>query len=512
MSSKILWALIGGFLAGVFVRSFIALSWPFAAFLILLAAASLAYIFIDKEKKSALIIVAILFAAFAGGMVRMDGAGQTGDEGLTFVIGEKVTITGTVFEEPDVRENGIRLSVRVTELAVANATSTSLSTGTTSVSAGVLVLAPPHSDVSYGDVVRATGTLKLPEAFDTGAGRTFNYPQYLAKNGILYMLSFAQVERIGQGEKNYLKVAALRTKHLYLHGLQAVLPEPESGLAGGITVGDKRGVGEEYSDIFIAVGLIHIIVLSGYNITIVMSMAGKLLGGMPRAAQVASNAFIVIFIVLMAGAAPSAMRAGAMALLPLIARMTGRIYLALRALGVVALVMVVWNPLLLAYDPGFQLSVLATLGLVLLSPVCAGWLHWIPERFALREIAASTLGTQAMVLPLLLYQNGLLSLVALPANLLALVAVPWAMGLSVVAAFAGMILGPYAVVIAFPAYVILAYIIGVAQFFAALPFASVSVTAFSVWWMFAAYALLFGGVWYVQKRKSRTQGPAVSKK
>ncbi len=504
MGSRILWAVVGGFLTGVFVRSFMPLSWPFAAFFVLLAAASLSFIFIDREKKSVLVVIAVLFVAFAGGIVRMDGAGQTGDEGLASVIGKQVTITGTVFEEPDVRENGIRLSVRATELVVAGAT--------TSVSAGVLVLAPPHSNVSYGDVVRATGTLQLPEAFDTGSGRTFNYPQYLAKNGILYMLSFAQVEHIEEGERNYLKVAALRTKQFYLHGLQSVLPEPESGLAGGITVGDKRGVGEEYSDIFIAVGLIHIIVLSGYNITIVMSMAGKLLGGMPRAAQVVSNAFIVIFIVLMAGAAPSAMRAGAMALLPLIARMTGRIYLALRALGVVALMMVAWNPLLLAYDPGFQLSVLATLGLVLLSPVCAGWLHWIPERFALREIAASTLGTQAMVLPLLLYQNGLLSLVALPANLLALVAVPWAMGLSVIAAFAGMILGSYAVVIAFPAYVILAYIIGVAQFFAALPFASVSVAAFSAWWMFAAYALLFGGVWYVQKRKSRTQCPAVSQK
>ncbi|OGG54891.1 hypothetical protein A3C20_03225 [Candidatus Kaiserbacteria bacterium RIFCSPHIGHO2_02_FULL_55_25] len=516
MSSRILWAIVGGFLAGVFVRSFIALPWPFAAFFVLLAVASLAYISVVREKKYVLIIVATVCVAFAVGVLRMESAGQAGDGSLTSVVGKKVTIVGTVFDEPDVRENGIRLSVRVTEFVVANAT-TSVSAGlprptSVRVEAGVLVLAPPHSDVAYGDIVRATGTLQLPETFDTGAGRTFNYPQYLAKDGILYTLSFAQAERIGEGRKNYLKVAALQTKQLYLHGLQAALPEPESGLAGGITVGDKRGVGEEYSDIFIAVGLIHIIVLSGYNITLVMNMVGKLLSRAPRPVQVISNAFIVVFIVLMAGAAPSAMRAGAMALLPLVARMTGRVYLALRALGVVAFVMVAWNPLLLAYDPGFQLSVLATLGLVLFSPVCAGWLHWVPEKFALREIAASTLGTQTMVLPLLLYQNGLLSLVALPANLLALVVVPWAMGLSVVAALAGIVLGSYAVVIAFPAYVILAYIIGVARFFAALPFASVSVGAFSVWWMFAAYALLFGGLVLLQKRKSRTRSPAISQK
>src|SRR3990172_3347347 len=133
---------------------------------------------------------------------------------------------------------------------------------------------------------------------------------YLAKDGILYTLSFAQAEKIGEGKKNYLKAAALWTKQQYLQGLQAVLPEPASGLAGGITVGDKRGVGKEYSDMFITVGLVHIIVLSGYNITIVMNLVGKLLSRMPRALQLVVNALIVLFIVLMAGAAPSAVRAG----------------------------------------------------------------------------------------------------------------------------------------------------------------------------------------------------------
>jgi len=132
------------------------------------------------------------------------------------------------------------------------------------------------------------------------------------------------------------------------------------------------------------------------------------------------------------------------------------------------------------------------------------------REIALREIAASTLGTQTMVLPLLLYQNGILSLVALPANLLALVVVPWAMALSVIAAIAGIIIGLPALsavegfgpFVAFPAYVLLAYIIGVAKFFAALPFASVSVSAFSAWWMFGAYALIFIGWRFVQYKKA----------
>lgn len=462
--------------------------WPFAAFLFVLSLVVFTFTYFERNKRQQLIVVSVALIACAAGILRMDTAALRGDAELTAHLEETLTIEGLVVDEPDVREGGVRIHIQTDEV-------------------GILVQAPPHTDVRYGDIVRARGRLGLPEKFDTTLGRQFDYPMYLAKDGIVYTLSFAKAEKIGEGKRNYLKVAAIWTKQLYLHGLQATLPEPASGLAGGITVGDKRGVGKDYSDMFIRVGLIHIIVLSGYNITIVMNLIGKLLAKTARTVQVGASLFIVVFIVLMAGAAPSATRAGAMALLPLIARMTGRMYLALRALGVVAFVMVLWNPLLLAFDPGFQLSVLATLGLVLFSPVFFGWLPWIPERFALREIAASTLGTQMTVLPLLLYQNGVLSLVALPANLLALVAVPWAMGLSVIAAVAGILFGSPAlsaveglgVVAALPAYVLLAYIIGVAKFFAAFPYAAVSVSAFSAWWMVAAYVLIFAG-WRLARR------------
>ncbi|MBI5457695.1 ComEC/Rec2 family competence protein [Candidatus Kaiserbacteria bacterium] len=488
MSVNVLWALVGGFLVGVFARSFFLVPWPFAAFLFLLSLGALALAYFERSKWQQLVVVSVALTACAAGIFRMDLASLRGAPELTSHLGETVTVEGLVVDEPDVRESNMRLHIRVGET-------------------GVLATVPPHTEVHYGDIVRAKGKLGLPENFDTTLGRQFNYPMYLAKDGIVYTLSFAQADTVAKGHSNFLRTAAIWTKQQYLKGLQVVLPEPESGLAGGITVGDKRGVGKEYSDIFIVVGLVHIIVLSGYNITVVMNLVGKLLAGASRVVQLSTSVLIVVFIVLMTGMAPSATRAGAMALLPLVARMTGRMYLALRALGVVALVMVLWNPYILAFDPGFQLSVLATLGLVLFSPVFAQWLYWIPEKFALREIAASTLGTQMTVLPLLLYQNGLLSLVALPANLLALIVVPLAMALSVISAMAGILFGlpalsaveGFGTFIAFPAYVLLAYIIKVAELFAALPFSAVSVAAFSAWWMFGAYALMFGGLWSMKK-------------
>jgi competence protein ComEC len=199
----------------------------------------------------------------------------------------------------------------------------------------------------------------------------------------------------------------------------------------------------------------------------------------------------------MSGGAASAVRAGAMALIAVYARATSRVFLAMRILGVVALVMVLWDPFTLAFDPSFQLSVLATLGLIAFTPWFAARLTWITERFGLREIAASTLATQTAVLPLLLYQSGQLSLYSLPANLLALIAVSPAMFASFAAAFAGVFLGPIAPFVALPAYLLLGYVIKVAEFFASLPFAALTVPPFSAWWLVPVYVCLLLFSWNI---------------
>ena len=496
MPSKILWAIVGGFLLGVFARSFILLGLSVVIFALLLAATSLLLAWFDRSRAQTLIIISVALVAFAGGIARMHTATLTGDPILTGRLDSKVILEGYVTAEPDVRDTGVRISLNVERLILA---------GTTiPVGAGVLALVPPHADVAYGDRVRATGTLRLPEAFDTGLGRQFRYPEYLAKDGIGYQLAFAQIEKTDGNEGNFLKAAAIGVKQTYLRGEAAVLPEPEAGLAGGITVGDKRSIGKELTEDFQRVSLIHMVVLSGYNITIVINAISYALTSLPRFFQFGASGFVVLFFVLMSGGAASAVRAGAMALIAVLARATGRSYLAGRILGVVAFLMVLWNPYELAFDPSFQLSTLATLGLISFTPMFAARLPWITERLGLREIAASTLATQLTVLPLLLYQNGQLSLVALPANLSALLPVPFAMLASFIAAIGGVLFGSYAVPIAFPAYVLLAYIIGVAKFFAALPFAAVSVSAFSAWWMLGAYACMFGGLFVYRSRNPET--------
>lgn len=479
MHGTVLWSAVAGFLLGVFLRSLLPLSWPVVLFALLLSFVA-AFAAVRAPRRARPIAAAVFLFTGALGILRMDAAAIPPDPMFAAQAGSAVTIEGLVVEAPDVRDRSVRLHVE---------------TG----SSGILVVAPPHADIRYGDRVRATGRLDYPESFDTALGRTFDYPMYLAKDGISFTLSFAEIDVIERTGGNPLKRAAIATKQFFLSGLHAVLPEPQSGLAAGITLGEKRGVGEHLTEVFIVVGLVHIVVLSGYNITIVMSALALALTRLGRAAQLAGSACVVLFIVIMAGAAPSAVRAGAMAILPLIAKQTGRTYLALRALGAVAAAMVAWNPYLLVFDPGFQLSVFATFGLIAFSPLLYDRLGFITARFGVREIAASTVGTQLTVLPLLLYQNGLVSFVALPANLLALIAVPYAMAASAVAALAGAAFGSFGVLFALPAHLLLSYLITVGEFFAALPFASVTLPAFSAWLLVPIYGALLSIVWRVRR-------------
>ncbi|KKW19612.1 MAG: ComEC/Rec2-related protein [Parcubacteria group bacterium GW2011_GWA2_51_10] len=502
MGPRILVAAVVGILVGVFAASFIPLGFAAAGFAALLCVSAFLVSFFDSHKRRPLIIMGIFLVSFSIGILRMNGAALSSDPALSSALNTEVTIEGVVFEEPDVRESSTRIFLHADVLIPPQSDSGHESEDTEKVriDAGILAIAPPHSSVRYGDRVRAEGLLRVPEAFDTGSGRQFNYPAYLAKDSVLYELAFADVEVLSSGEGSLIKKSAIWIKQKFLEGIGSALPEPHAGLAGGITVGAKRGLGESLTDVFISVGLIHVVVLSGYNIMLVMNGAAWLFSRAPRLLRLFVGAFIAIFFALMTGGAASSVRAAAMAVIGVIGRATGRVYLASRALGIVALAMVLWNPFLLSFDPGFQLSVIATLGLIWFTPVVKPHLPWITERFALREIAASTIGTQIAVLPLLLYQNGLLPIYSFFANVLALVAIPPAMIASAIAAIGGLIAGPLAPVIAFPAYLLLAYITAVAEFFSSLPFASISIGQFSGFWLFLAYVLMFAIFIFIKKR------------
>lgn len=478
MGPRIFWVLLVAFTVGVFLRTFIPFGWV-TIFFISIAALVAAFAYL-RERSVPLLLTCLALGAFALGAARMHSSIVEREPMLDVFVGEKVVVEGIVQDEPDLRENNVRIPLRVTGVA-----STSIKSDI-----AILVIAPLHTEVAYGDHLRVEGELAVPETFETGEGRTFDYPGFLAKDAILYQISFAKVTRIEGDGGNALKSWAIWLKQGYLKGLTHSLSEPHAGLAGGITVGDKRGLGEELSETFRVVGLTHIVVLSGYNIMVVVEALLRWLSGAPQAVRLGIAGFVALFFAAITGFASASTRAAAMAMIAITGKATGRAYLASRALAFVAALMILWNPYVLVYDPGFQLSILATAGLIFLTPLVEPYLAWLTPRFGLREIAAASIGTQIAVLPLLLFQNGMLSLFALPANLFALIVIPWAMLLSAIAAIFGLFTGVLAPFFGFPAYALLSYVISVAKVFAALPFSAVQLPPFGAGLLVAAYVVL----------------------
>lgn len=333
----------------------------------------------------------------------------------------------------------------------------------------LLLWAPPYPRPERGGVIVVAGTFKKVENFT----EEFDYVSYLRAHNILYELSFPQIDSIEPPPWHSFSGALGRVRNAFLGTFRRTLPEPHASLLGGITIGAEEGLDDIEPD-FRAAGVSHITVLSGYNITVVSAALQALVGSFGFWPGVWAGGLGVVFFTLMAGLGASAVRAACMALLALFARASGREYDATRALTVVVFFMVLQNPRILVYDISFQLSVLATLGILYGPDRILGYVAWIPERFGLREAATTTLAAQLFVVPFVLYIFGTFSLVSLPANIAILPFVPPLMFFGSFLGIVGFISSWVALVAAYMCYLLLSYILNAAEFFAAIPFASVS--------------------------------------
>lgn len=481
MRDFLLLSAIVSFALGVALGSFVSVSW---AVLGLIGVATTIVLIFSRSTAGVLIALCVLMATLGMGRIALTST-EPPDVFLP-LFETSVVLTGRVIGDPDVRETTQRVTVAVTHEGE---------------EMNLLAVAPLYPTLTYGELVQVTGTLEHPEPFDTDGGRVFRYDQFLAKDGIFGIVSYAQVEKVGAPLWWHRVRGSLYVlKHAFISGLEHALPEPYAALAAGLIAGGKQGLGKELLDAFTVAGLVHIVVLSGYNIMIVAEGVLKGFGFLPRRTAASLAGVTIALFVLAAGAGTASVRAGIMAGLGLFARASGRTYDALRALLLVFVVMILWNPHTLVHDPGFQFSFAATLGLILAASTLEAYLSWVRPAF-LRDILATTLAAQLFVLPLLLYQTGTLSLIALPANMLALPLVPLAMLFGAIAGVAGMVLPSVATIVALPALALLWYLIDVAEVAAALPFASMTVPVFSFVAVPGMYLVLAWGV-YVLKRNA----------
>ncbi len=345
-----------------------------------------------------------------------------------------------------------------------------------------------------GAYIHLTGTPTIPKSFATDADRTFDYGNYLKKDGIAVIFKASSlVEDTSVKQCCFVSRKLSARNAFFVSHIYKLLPDTDAGLLSGILLGQKSDLDEDLRTSFVKTGTIHIVALSGYNVTIVADAVIRLLRTVfSRNITFMFGGIGILAFVVMTGLQTTAIRAGAMACVLLFTKGSGRMYNALRALWYVSFVMVAINPRILLYDISFQLSFLATLSIILFLPPMTDWLSWIRMRL-IRETLASTLAAQMLVTPWIAYSIGTLSFISPFANLIVLPFISLIMLLGFAAVIIS-ILGLESIIpiISYPLYAMLEFVIGTATKLSHVPYASTTIPVFAAFFLVGIYALIFG--------------------
>lgn len=361
----------------------------------------------------------------------------------------------------------------------------------------VLVKMPKYVEIFYGDELNLKCKLTLPEKFND-----FDYRMYLATKNITYISNECEWQKIGERKSIFSILAKWRIK--MENNINVLIPAPQSALANGIIFGGDDQLTDDLKNDFSKTGMTHIVAVSGYNVTIIamviMSVA-IFLGFWRKQSVWLAIGFVFLFVAII-GFPPSGVRAMIMGSLVLIAVVYGRSGDVVNAICFSAVVMLFFNPLLLRYDVGFQLSFLATLGIVLIYPIFERYLVSKCSVFGITEIIFLTISAQLFVLPIILYNFHILSTVSLIANLLILPIIPLTMLFVFLTMMLSFVFFPLATLFSWLAYFFLFYEVAVVQFLAQQKWSSIHFEKISFVWFFLYYLVLIEilRVWYKKKK------------
>jgi competence protein ComEC len=174
-----------------------------------------------------------------------------------------------------------------------------------------------------------------------------------------------------------------------------------------------------------------------------------------------------------------------------------------------ACVMLLWNPKMLWYDAGFQLSFLAVIGLLETAPYLERWMQRVPQTLGLREALTLTIAAQMFAVPWVIAQFGLLSLISPVANILVAPLIPPAMLFGFLGTTISFVFFPLGQIIAFVGWGCMALILVITETLASLPFAAVQIPSISIFIICLYYSVLISGL--VVLHRTRNISPHIHK-
>ncbi|MDB5178556.1 MAG: rane protein of unknown function, partial [Patescibacteria group bacterium] len=382
------------------------------------------------------------------------------------LIGQNVTVTGTIIDDPSLSDKGL-LTFKLGYLKLGGRDLP-----------GELTVRLYRLQLQRGYQIQATGKVK------PGFGNA------------VAELGFPQTQVVSR-QQDWLE----QLRQRFFVGIRTALPEPIASFGLGLLVGIRALIPKAMQTELTLVGLSHLVAVSGYNLTIIVQAVDRALGRFGRSVALAASLWLIAGFLILTGASASIVRASLVSVLSLLAAFYGRRFDPLALILVAASLTAMYDPKYLT-DLGWLLSFLAFFGILVLAPALEARLgHPKP---VLVRLFIESFAAQITTTPLILYFFGQLSIVAPVSNLIILPMVPLAMALSFAAGLAGMLLPAFAGWLAWPAMLLLTFMTQIVSQFAALPWAGTTMHI-DLLTMLAMYALTVLVVIAI-KRANRSRG------
>ncbi len=422
------------------------------------------------------------------------------DDGLSALHGTDVTLRAEVTGAPEPAGSSLRFTVEGTQSLKPS--------GWVATPGKAIVWADPEPPavegrgypfLRHGDEVVIQGFLDAPRNLGP-----FDYREHLAVRGIHTVVSGAEVVSVTPGAGD-AATALHRARGRLQDVLHRSVPEPVAPVAAAVLLGLRAGITPDVYADFREAGLAHLLAVSGLHVGLMLGLSllvSRALLGRRHGIYLIAPLVLLWGYVLLAGAPPSAVRAGLMGSAFLLALAVGRMPAAVNALGLSAFLLLLAEPLSL-WDRSFQLSFASMAGVLLIGlPTSA----WVLERTAtmrtrLPETAGKALGAAAAglavsmgafagSLPVVAFNFGDVPLLGAPATLVAMLVMPSFLIVSALTAAAGLAFAPLGDALGVATWLTGTALTQLAALFAAVPGARVTVEGVSAAWVWGAYALM----------------------
>ena len=453
-----------GIFIGVFLSQYLRNSFLSSIICLLL---SILLIILVLWKRFVVFIPILLF----GGLVFGFWRGSLSQDELDLFkpyYGKVISVHGSVKDDVDIDASN-QAAVRLDNISINNKRL-----------AGLLwVTATSGDDIKRGDELVLSGNLK--EGFGNFAG-------------VIYRANIDKIIHPIPGDM------ARVVRDWFADGIRRAISDPEASLGIGFLVGQRRALPADLVLALQMVGLTHVVVASGYNLTILVRLARRALIKVSKYLSTVSAFVMIVAFIAITGISPSMARAGLVASLSLLAWYYGRQFHPLVLLTFAIATTVLINPSYAWGDLGWQLSFAAFAGVMIVAPLAQRYFFGDKKPGIVAQILGETISAQIVTAPIIVMAFNQLSNVSIISNLLVLPFVPLAMFLVFIAGIGSLFIPALSWLICLPAYWLLRYMVQVIEYLASLPWALTSNIHLQIWWVIGYYLVVICGCLYMWRK------------